>query len=237
MKNDYEIDLTQIDSVRENLNGFWIPKNEISVENILWLDFDKNKNSAFWETIPYTSEIKRTEILPMKSCLTFVGLIKLDGKIQLEFVSLGGSDTTKIELLTKTKFRIDGITYLKHKGYEFLNNRKTIKKPQNPIIKLTELKNGRWISKLDSLSGIEIKNGKWFFFYKGQEIYPNNIYDYKINREYFKELGTEHKPMEYLKLVNQSDTLDYLILEYNDQMLNLIDHQTGNTLNYKPEKI
>jgi hypothetical protein len=118
--NDYEIDLTDLDSVRENLNGFWIPENNINGENILWLDFHKEKNFATWETIPYTEEIKRTEALPMTSCATIAGLIKLNGKIQLEFVGLGGSDTTEIESLTKTKFKLDGITYLRHKGYDFL---------------------------------------------------------------------------------------------------------------------
>ena len=120
VSNDYEIDLTNLDSVRENLNGFWIPENEINGERILWLDFDKKKNFATWETILYTEEIERTEELPFSSSSTIAGLIKLNGKIQLEFVGLGGSDTTDIESLTKTKFKLDGITYLRHKGYDFL---------------------------------------------------------------------------------------------------------------------
>ena len=120
VENDSEIDLTKLDSVRENLNGFWIPENHLNSENILWLDFHKTKNSTTWETIPYSEEIERTEELPIKSCPTIAGLIKLDGKVQMEFVSLGGSDTTEIESLTKTKFKIDGITYLRHKGYDFL---------------------------------------------------------------------------------------------------------------------
>ncbi len=120
VENDSEIDLTELDSVRENLNGFWILENNIDGENILWLDFHKVKNFATWETIPYTEDIKRTEELPMTSCSTIAGLIKLNGKVQLEFVGLGGSDTTEIESLSKTKFKIDGMTYLRHKGYDFL---------------------------------------------------------------------------------------------------------------------
>lgn len=118
--NDYEIDLTDLDSVRENLNGFWVPENNIDSENILWLDFHKEKNFATWETIPYTEEINRTEELPMTSCSTIAGLIKLNDKVQLDFVRLGGSYTTEIESLTKTKFKFDGMTYLRHKGYDFL---------------------------------------------------------------------------------------------------------------------
>ncbi|WBL23825.1 hypothetical protein [Zunongwangia sp. HRR-M8] len=120
VENDYEIDLTDLDSVRENLNGFWIPNNNINGEEILWLNFHRTKNFSEWETIPYTEEIEQTEELFMGSCPTLAGLIKLNGKIQIEFVSLGGSDTTEIESLSKTKFKIDGTTYLRHKGYDFL---------------------------------------------------------------------------------------------------------------------
>lgn len=122
VENDYEIDLTELDSVRENLNGFWIPEKQIDAEEILWLNFHKEKNSTTWELIPFNEEIKRTETLPVKSSLTIVELIKLNGKTQMEFASLGGTDTTKIEHLTKTKFKIDGITYLRHKGYDFLKS-------------------------------------------------------------------------------------------------------------------
>ncbi|MEW7279547.1 hypothetical protein ABW636_13215 [Aquimarina sp. 2201CG1-2-11] len=112
--------MTELDSVRENLNGFWIPKTDRNGQEILWLNFESNKYLADWKTIPYTDEIKQTEILPYKSCTTIVTLIKVNGKVQMQFVSLGGQDTTKIDQLTKTKLKIDGITYLKHKGYEFL---------------------------------------------------------------------------------------------------------------------
>jgi hypothetical protein len=122
VENDYEIDLTELDSVRENLNGFWIPESQTDTDEILWLDFHKEKNSSTWEIIPYNEEIKRTESLPIRSCPTIVGLIKLNGTTQMEFVSLGSLDTTKIEQLTKTKFKIDGMTYLRHKGYDFLKS-------------------------------------------------------------------------------------------------------------------
>lgn len=120
VENDSEINLTELDSVRKNLNGFWVPEYNINGKNILWLNFHEKKNIATWQTIPYTEEIKQTEELPITSCSTIAELIKLNGKVQIEFVDLGGSDTTEIEYLTKTKFKIDGITYLKHKGYEFL---------------------------------------------------------------------------------------------------------------------
>jgi len=119
VENDYEIDLTKLDSVRENLNGFWIPENHIDGEIVLWLDFHKKKNSSAWEIIPYSDEIKQDEELFIQSCLTLASLIKLNNKVKIEFVGLGGSDTTEIQSLTKTKFKIDGMTYLRHKGYAF----------------------------------------------------------------------------------------------------------------------
>ncbi len=115
MENDYEIDLTQLDSVRENLNGFWIPENQLDSENIIWFDFHKKKNSSIWRSVPK----EKTESYPIFSCPTLVILIKVNGKTAIEYINLGGSDTTKIEYLSKTKFKIDGNTYLKHKGYEF----------------------------------------------------------------------------------------------------------------------
>ncbi|MGS2727890.1 hypothetical protein ACU8DI_14870 [Psychroserpens sp. BH13MA-6] len=115
MENDYEIDLTKLDSVRENLNGFWIPENQLDSESIVWLNFNNEKNVTYWESIP----IERTESYTFISCPTVVELIILNGKTQMEFINLGGSDTTKIEYLSKTKFKIDGMTYLRHKGYDF----------------------------------------------------------------------------------------------------------------------
>ncbi|WP_452225816.1 hypothetical protein [Lacinutrix cladophorae] len=119
----------------------------------------------------------------------------------------------------------------------YLKYQKTITDSvSKPKIELTKFKNGRWISTTDSLSGIEIKNEKWILFYKGIKTDSSDIYEFKIRREYFKELGTEHKPVEYLTLTNQSDTLEYSILEYNNELLSLSYIPRGNTLNYKPEK-
>lgn len=122
--------------------------------------------------------------------------------------------------------------YLTHRGLQ--KNR--IELEQKPVVKLTEFKNGRWISTIDSLSGIEIKNGKWIMFYKGRETKSSSIYDFKIRREYIKESGAEHKPLEYLTITNDSGTLEYYIIEYSNELLSLSYIGRGNTLNYKPEK-
>lgn len=137
---------------------------------------------------------------------------------------------------------IIGITYF---GIVMFNFTKEVKEDskknkievkQKPIIKLTEFKNGRWINTIDSLAGIEIRNGKWIMFYKGMETDASDIYDFKIRRANLKELGTEQTPFEYLTITNNSDTLDYSIIEYTNELLSLIYISRGNTLNYKSEK-
>ena len=115
-----EVDLVDVDVVRESLNGFWISADNKGGKEMLWLDFNQEKNVMEWKTIPYTEEIKRTKNLPLTSCPTMVELINLNSEVQLNFVGLVGSDTTKIERLTKTEFNLNGITYLRYVGYDFL---------------------------------------------------------------------------------------------------------------------
>ncbi len=91
-----------------------------------------------------------------------------------------------------------------------------------PIIELTEFQNGRWISEKDSLAGLEIKNGKMIMFYKGTKIDSSDIYNIFINREYLTVFGTEHKPFEFLRLTNKTDTLVYSIMGYDENVLSLI---------------
>lgn len=68
---------------------------------------------------------------------------------------------------------------------------------REPIVKLTEFKNGRWLSTTDTLSGIEIKNGKWIMFYKGIESDSSEIYTIEIRRKYMEALGTEHSLLNF----------------------------------------
>lgn len=145
-------------------------------------------------------------------------------------------------LITLIGIIIIGITYFGIETFAFTKGvKQDVKKnetefKQNPFVKLTEFKNGRWISTTDSLAGVEIINGKWIMFYKGMETDSSDIYDFKIRRAYIKELGTEHKPFEYLTITNYSDTLEYSILKYSDEFLSLSYISRGNTLNYEREK-
>ncbi|WP_422091653.1 hypothetical protein [Tenacibaculum ovolyticum] len=120
VKKDFEIDLTELDSVRENLRGFWILENKIDSNEIIWLEFIGNSNSTSWETIFYNKENEKTKTLNYLTSSPFIELTKFDGKTILEFTSLSGRDTVEIEQLTKAKLKIYGKVYLRHKGYDFL---------------------------------------------------------------------------------------------------------------------
>jgi hypothetical protein len=122
VENKYEIDLSQLDSVRENLNGFWVREDDIDEETIVWLDFYKESNVTNWEVMQYSEDIKQIEELAIPTCPTTATLIKSNGKIHFKFVSLGGSDTLEIESLYKNRFIIDGISYLRHRGYDFVKS-------------------------------------------------------------------------------------------------------------------
>ena len=145
-------------------------------------------------------------------------------------------------LITLIGIIIIGITYFGIETFAFTKGvKQDVKKnetefKQNPFVKLTEFKNGRWISTTDSLAGIEIINGKWIMFYKGMETDSSDIYNFKIRRAHIKELGTKHKPFEYLTITNYSDTLEYSILKYSNEFLSLSYLSRGNTLNYERAK-
>jgi len=106
---------------------------------------------------------------------------------------------------------------------------------EKPFLKTTEFKEGRWISTVDPLSGIEIKNGKWIIFYKGLGNESTLIYDFKIRAEESIS-DADQRLDEYLTIFNDFDTLEYYIIEYNNEFLSLSYSGRGNTLNYQPEK-
>ncbi|WP_158254440.1 hypothetical protein [Tenacibaculum sp. SG-28] len=109
--------MTEIDSVKENLNGYWVMdlgRRNTSTETILCLKF--NEYSAFWEHVIIKNGMLN-KTFEFNTSGPVASLIKVNDSVKIELVNLGGADTTKIEYLTKTKFRINDITYFKHKGY------------------------------------------------------------------------------------------------------------------------
>ena len=110
-------------------------------------------------------------------------------------------------------------------------------KESKKISKKTEFKNGRWISTIDSLSGIEIKNGKWILFYQMKGSVEADVFDFQTRIESLKGFGDEKTTLERLTLTNdRSGPFEYYVLEYSDELLSLSYIPRGNTLNYEPEK-
>lgn len=110
-----------MDSVKSNLQGFWVDEKVISKANheLLWLEFN-DKYTAYWEIIPFNKEIEESQTLPFNSCATVASLIKIDSNVSIELTGFLYKDTLKIEKLTKTRLHVNGIKYRRHKGYEFL---------------------------------------------------------------------------------------------------------------------
>ncbi len=59
-------------------------------------------------------------------------------------------------------------------------------------------------------------------FYKGMETDSSDIYDYKVTNKLSEYANTKLRPTEFLILTNNSDTLKYEILEYNQELLSLM---------------
>ncbi|WAC02368.1 hypothetical protein N7U66_01130 [Lacinutrix neustonica] len=81
----------------------------------------------------------------------------------------------------------------------------------------------------DSLSSLEINDGKITMLYKGRSLGKDDRYDYKITSQ--KNTLT-HKPNYFLELTNETDTLKYEILENSKTNLSLMYLPTGKIHHY-----
>ena len=108
---------------------------------------------------------------------------------------------------------------------------------QNSISNATPyFKNGIWIHEKDSLAGIEIKNNKWIMFYIGTETDSTDFYEFRVTDKLPEYANTELRQGEFLILTNQSDTLKYEILGYDEEFLSLMYFPRGNIHTYKKGK-
>lgn len=113
----------------------------------------------------------------------------------------------------------------------FFVYRSSILNTDEPIIKLSklnkqqELQKGEWISNLDSLSGISIRENKIAFF-KNMEFTSDDIYEYLIVDSIYKDKKSENKVGEFLMMKDLSDTIYYQIMNKNDSSLTLKINKT-----------
>ncbi|WP_409416739.1 hypothetical protein [Flavobacterium sp. PS2] len=95
-----------------------------------------------------------------------------------------------------------------------------------PIVKYSKLnkqktiEQGEWISNLDSLSGISIRENKIAFF-KNMEFTSDDIYEYQIIDSIHQSNGRDIKVGEFLMMKDFKDTICYQIINKNDSSLTL----------------
>ena len=73
-------------------------------------------------------------------------------------------------------------------------------------------------------------------FYEGIEIDSTDIYDYTVTNELPEYANTVLKSGQFLILSNNTDTLNYEILNYDKENLSLRYFPRGNVHHYKIKK-
>lgn len=133
-----------------------------------------------------------------------------------------------------------GVPLAAYDSYKIMNEAKSLIKEQNQK-KITTtnqdyFKNSIWIHEKDSLARIEIKKGKWIFYYKGTNLDSTDIYDYKLTNFLPEFEDFKSKSNEFLILTNNFDTLKYELLNYNEEYLSLMYLPNGQFHTYKSKK-
>ena len=93
------------------------------------------------------------------------------------------------------------------KKYSKFENQKTLQK-------------GEWISNLDTLCGISVRDNKIAFF-KNMEFKSDDIYEYLILDSIYKIKNNKIKIVEFLVMKNFSDTVYYPIIRKNYSSITL----------------
>lgn len=105
-------------------------------------------------------------------------------------------------------------------------------KPEKEHIS-TELKNSHWISVVDTLSIIEIKNGKWMFVNEGMVNNKSFVYEIEITSDLPKFIDRMLYPNKFLILTNETNTLYYEIMGFDNKLMSLRHFPSGKILIYK----
>ena len=135
VKNDYEIDLTNIDSVCINLNGFWINETKLESDTIIYIKTNHMSLDGVWRKLPFNEKIQKEKMIPVfENCNSIVFYEENDSiyldfydKKETEWIDENGvkniefkSKKIKIDYLSRISFEMNGKRYLRHKGYDFL---------------------------------------------------------------------------------------------------------------------
>lgn len=79
---------------------------------------------------------------------------------------------------------------------------------------------------MDSLSNIDIKNGKWVFIYNGQYD-STDVYKMELKSELPNYADPLLNQNDFLILSNKTDTLFYEIMSYDKSLFSLMHFPSG----------
>jgi hypothetical protein len=107
--------LTDINEIRKNLNGYWESKNEPENSEVLWLNFNPETNASWFLIIPKKNNYENINNVPNEYLHTVVKLLKEKNEIYFELTVMGieNSEKTIIEYITPTEFKISEMTFIK----------------------------------------------------------------------------------------------------------------------------
>lgn len=94
------------------------------------------------------------------------------------------------------------------------------------------LKPGEWISEIDSMSGISIREDRLAFF-KDMKFTSDKVYEYELIDSLYISSNTENKVGEYLTIHKPKDTLRYKIISKSENSLTLKRGNQNETFNIK----
>ena len=111
------INLTDIDEIRKNLNGYWESKNQPENPEILWLNFNSETNASWFLIIPKKNRYKNINEVPEEYLHTVIKLLEEKNEIYFELTVIGieNSEKTILDYVTTSEFKISDLTFRRMK--------------------------------------------------------------------------------------------------------------------------
>lgn len=115
----------------------------------------------------------------------------------------------------------------------------TLESPKNQIVPQLEqqekIVDGKYMSREDTLAGIEIRGEKLIMFHKSTKIDTSDFFNFKIT-DTIIDNGRSLSGGRFLTLSNDQMTLKYAIENWDENWISLIYLPRGNSHNYYREK-
>lgn len=98
-----------------------------------------------------------------------------------------------------------------------------------------ELLQGKWVSEDDKSAWIAITDSEWTFGYEGMETSADEKYNIVISNN-LPQFESDQANAEYIVIANNNDTMEYEIVQLDDETLNIIYLSRMMTQVYKKAK-